>query len=288
VLRDYLKSNSVQDDRLAVLKLPDDAWQLSDFYDSDVVIDYSSELSLSYQQFKALTAQGKRYFKDTQSSRTSMTRLKEDEGDWFRHIEAICKAFAWEERLLVSDTLGSGAEKLNFFMNREASLSNVRLLVSRVLRPTGVKPLFVVSGEALANNFLAVLKEYRIDSGYSLGDPINYTVSSDIEISIVKSPIITVKKDIVWYDGSSKVPPNQRLTYKDCPFPEEWKGTSSSGQMTSFWIFGGLALSVGLVSAFVFLRYYCYVTVIDVPTPILLSTQDMLVFLCSLLSLCSS
>jgi hypothetical protein len=52
--------------------------------------------------------------------------------------------------------------------------------------------------------------------------------------------------------------------------------------MTSFWIFGGHALSVGLVSAFVFLRYYRSVTVIDVPTPILLSTQDMLVFLCSL------
>jgi hypothetical protein len=125
-------------------------------------------------------------------------------------------------------------------------------------------------------------KDSSIGLYQTIGNPDNYEEFQNFEVSIVKSPFILVKRPIEWYDSSSSVPPNSRLTYKDCPFPEEWRGTSSSGQMTSFWIFGALALSNSLVAAFVYFRYYRSVTWPDVPTPILLSTQDMAIFLTSL------
>lgn len=89
----------------------------------------------------------------------------------------------------------------------------------------------------------------------------------------------TLYSDFLWYDGSSVTPNIDRLTYQDCPFPEEYRTDAVDSQHLTAWIsfaLAGLACIVVAVCLVVD-RWKLRVTIAEVP--ILPSTQDCIALL---------
>jgi len=109
-----------------------------------------------------------------------------------------------------------------------------------------------------------------------------YKLYRMFDVSIISSPSFHELMPIVWYDGSNNVPKGNRYTFEDCPFPEEWRIITPYSQARTACIMLGLALLTGLL-AFIFkYRVYRYAELIDIKKPIMLSTQDLLIFIASL------
>lgn len=87
---------------------------------------------------------------------------------------------------------------------------------------------------------------------------------------------------MTWYDGTSNIPKSDRYTYKDCPFPEEWRVNKPESQVRSAWIMLGFVLMTSGFAWAIKFRYYRFIVFKDNAKPILLSTQDMLIFIISL------
>mmetsp|Transcript_7393 Transcript_7393/g.13782 ORF Transcript_7393/g.13782 Transcript_7393/m.13782 type:complete len:799 (-) Transcript_7393:458-2854(-) len=82
--------------------------------------------------------------------------------------------------------------------------------------------------------------------------------------------------DFQWYDGSSTTPSVYRLTYKDCPFPEEFKIDSKDSQYLTAWISFAAASFASIVSAVSLAFSVRPLHLKKMESKIALSTQDCL------------
>jgi hypothetical protein len=88
----------------------------------------------------------------------------------------LAEFFGWKKALVVltneaSDALVSGFrgeifEKLNFSKDIIAETSD--LLVARIIRNSGIRPIFLVAGEKATNSILTSLTKYGMDTGYAI------------------------------------------------------------------------------------------------------------------------
>lgn len=82
---------------------------------------------------------------------------------------------------------------------------------------------------------------------------------------------------ILWADGTSEAPKLHMFSYKDCPFPEEYRQSSPRSQIQSVLIgFGLCAFAIGCALAVYCLRFRRLQVTRNVE-PILLGTQDLIV-----------
>jgi hypothetical protein len=120
-------------------------------------------------------------------------------------------------------------------------------------------------------------------SGYQVlledGEPNLYRV---LDISITNSPTFRDFKPVIWYDNTNSTPNYERYTYKDCPFPEEWRLSLPYSQARTAWTMLGFVVTVTVIAVVAKWRFFRFQTLKDIPRPILLSTQDMFIFVISL------
>jgi hypothetical protein len=90
---------------------------------------------------------------------------------------------------------------------------------------------------------------------------------------------------VAWAGGATETPKVDWYTYKDCPFPEEYKQDSPKSSKRSAGIyfgFCGYAVAVALAAYFL---HYRRVQMPELEEPILLGTQDLLIMLSSILEI---
>lgn len=83
--------------------------------------------------------------------------------------------------------------------------------------------------------------------------------------------------DYEWYDGSNEVPRQSRLTYKGCPFPEEYRIESLGSQKLTAAINWGFVGALALLSIFSYSRLHFGHPFLENTTAVILSTQDYVV-----------
>jgi hypothetical protein len=119
---------------------------------------------------------------------------------------------------------------------------------------------------------MLTFSQFRKEEGDSTVVPI-------ITVSISGSRTYYLLDDFEWYDGSSDIPMVERLNYKDCPFPEEYREDSPEGKqraMTVDFAIAGFAVEISLSTFFLHFRKLEFDPSKE---PILLSTQDRLILL---------
>lgn len=98
-----------------------------------------------------------------------------------------------------------------------------------------------------------------------------------LTVSLSRSEALTSYNPIVWSTGVNVVPSMNRLLYKDCPFPEQYRRDSKSSvalKNTINFSLTSLTFVAALVSYF---RLYRKDWMFPVVEPILLGTQDIIV-----------
>jgi hypothetical protein len=86
---------------------------------------------------------------------------------------------------------------------------------------------------------------------------------------------------VVWANGGTETPKVYWYTYKDCPFPEEYRQDSPKSSKRSagiYFSFVGFSVAVALT---VYFNHYRRVPMPLLAHPILLGTQDLLILACS-------
>mmetsp|Transcript_6580 Transcript_6580/g.11566 ORF Transcript_6580/g.11566 Transcript_6580/m.11566 type:complete len:650 (+) Transcript_6580:1195-3144(+) len=104
-----------------------------------------------------------------------------------------------------------------------------------------------------------------------------------LDISVINSPSFTIYNEVIWYDGTTNVPKYGRYTYDGCPFPSEKKHDDPDSQLMTAYIMLGFFFATAGFSLLIYWRYFSKLVVSDTPQPILMSTQDMLIYLSSLI-----
>lgn len=110
-----------------------------------------------------------------------------------------------------------------------------------------------------------------------------YDLIKILDISLISSPAVQLYNQVVWYDGSSNVPKYERFTYKGCPFPEEWRRDAPESQTKTSLVMLSIFLGTFSIASGVYFKYFRNVTIQQVPQPILLSTEDMFLYLTNLI-----
>jgi hypothetical protein len=92
-------------------------------------------------------------------------------------------------------------------------------------------------------------------------------------------------EDFVWYDSSNNTPRQSRLTYKSCPFPEEYRVESYDSQLLTVWINWGL-VGFAAATAALTLAISCKQSPLaKLEEQIVMSTQDIIGYASSLIDL---
>jgi hypothetical protein len=77
-----------------------------------------------------------------------------------------------------------------------------------------------------------------------------------MEVAVTGSQYYYIRADVVWADGGNETPKQSLYTYKDCPFPEEYKQDSPKSSKRSAGIYFGLCgYAVAVAVAAYFLHY---------------------------------
>jgi hypothetical protein len=90
---------------------------------------------------------------------------------------------------------------------------------------------------------------------------------------------------VAWANGGTETPKVDWYTYKDCPFPEEFKQDSPKSSKRSAGIYFGFCSYAAAVAVAAYFLHYRRVQMPELEEPILLGTQDLLIMLSSILEI---
>jgi hypothetical protein len=88
---------------------------------------------------------------------------------------------------------------------------------------------------------------------------------------------------VAWANGGTETPKVDWYTYKDCPFPEEYKQDSPNSSKRSAEIYFGFCGYAAAVAVAAYFLHYRRVQMPELEEPILLGTQDLMIMLSSIL-----
>jgi hypothetical protein len=92
-------------------------------------------------------------------------------------------------------------------------------------------------------------------------------------------------EDFLWYDDTSNTPKQSRLTYKSCPFPEEYRVESKASQLLTVWINWGLVSFAAAIAALTLVTSCKQSSLDKLEERIVMSTQDIIGYASSLIDL---
>jgi hypothetical protein len=150
-----------------------------DEYRPDLVVDYNGEqLTLqAHARVLAPNVQFRYSAPDLRIAKANARPLREDPATtWISIAKQLTEHFKWVEALAVYSIEKSTGLIQAFrdtiftpvFISTDIQSSEVDLLVTRELRITGIRPIFILGGLKTTNLFLASLTKYQMDAGYAV------------------------------------------------------------------------------------------------------------------------
>jgi hypothetical protein len=171
-VRSYFAAKGKSVDSVQVLSVPTSLSLIDDLGAFDYVFDYSSGLALGYAAQIALNGNAQKWFKQPAVKPSQV--FKDDLMFLMKLVDDVtCSTFGWTERVRVTDYLDDlllyrSDQSNNYIVNPQISAANIRLLFSRSIRATGVRQIFLIAGTPLIDEFLSVIKEFRVEAGYAV------------------------------------------------------------------------------------------------------------------------
>jgi hypothetical protein len=150
-----------------------------DEFRPDLVVDYGEEQLTLQAHARALepNVQFRYSAPDLRIAQANAEPLREDPAlTWMSIAKQLTEHFEWAEALAVYSIEKSTGLIQAFrdsiftpvFINTDIQSSEVDLLVTRELRITGIRPIFILGGLRTTNLFLASLTKYEMDVGYAV------------------------------------------------------------------------------------------------------------------------
>lgn len=202
----------------------------------------------------------------------------DQKGDLVRQRVVELFGLAYFSDCMSYDLANNAALALDFALKRGLNINNWKEMVFalKAIRFVGCSGPIKFSSED--NNRISI--DIDISQARQLGD-----VVDDVKIlrtSLTGQQNFYFYSTFEWYNNSPTPPKQNRLTYEDCPFPEEYRSNCVISQKLTAainWSLVGVAFSL---SAFIYIKFYRRSKFYDNTGAILMSTQDYIVFISTL------